>query len=67
MNFDPAGCGGDGRQHRRLDGRYHIDPETDQPHIYVPDPLPDSVFVVTAYQLGPNALRALRRRRRRRR
>jgi Domain of unknown function (DUF4258) len=35
--------------------------------IYVPDPLPDSVFVVTAYQLGPNALRALRRRRRRRR
>jgi hypothetical protein len=34
--------------------------------IYVPDPLPDSVFVVTAYQLGPNALRALRRRRRRR-
>jgi hypothetical protein len=35
--------------------------------IYVPDPRPDSVFVVTAYQLGPNALRALRRRRRRRR
>jgi hypothetical protein len=35
--------------------------------IYVPDPLPDSVFVATAYQLGPNALRALRRRRRRRR
>lgn len=34
--------------------------------IYVPDPLPDSVFVVTAYQLGPNALQALRRRRRRR-
>jgi hypothetical protein len=34
--------------------------------IYVPDPLPDSVFVVTAYRLGPNALRALRRRRRRR-
>lgn len=34
--------------------------------IYVPDPLPDSVFVVTAYQLGPNALRALRRRLRRR-
>jgi hypothetical protein len=34
--------------------------------IYVPDPLPDSVFVVTAYQLGPKALRALRRRRRRR-
>lgn len=35
--------------------------------IYVPDPVPDSVFVVTAYQLGPKALRALRRRRRRRR
>jgi hypothetical protein len=34
--------------------------------IYVPDPVPDSVFVVTAYQLGPKALRALRRRRRRR-
>jgi hypothetical protein len=35
--------------------------------IYVPDPLPDTVFVVTAYQLGPKALRALRRRHRRRR
>ena len=35
--------------------------------IYVPDPLPDSVFVLTAYQLAPNALRALRRRQRRRR
>jgi hypothetical protein len=35
--------------------------------IYVPDPVADSVFVVTAYQLGPKALRALRRRRRRRR
>jgi len=35
--------------------------------IYLLDPLPDSIFVVTAYQLGPNALRALRRRRRRRR
>ena len=33
--------------------------------IYVPDPLPDSVFVITAYQLGPKALRALRPRRRR--
>jgi hypothetical protein len=33
--------------------------------IYVPDPAPDSVFVITAYQLGPKALRALRRRRRR--
>jgi len=35
--------------------------------IYVPDPVPDSVFVITAYQLRPKALRALRRRRRRRR
>lgn len=35
--------------------------------IYVPDPAPDSVFVITAYQLGPKALRALRRRRRRKR
>jgi Domain of unknown function (DUF4258) len=34
--------------------------------IYVPDPVPDSVFVVTAYRLGPKAVRALRRRRRRR-
>lgn len=33
--------------------------------IYVPDPSADSVFVITAYQLGPKALRALRRRRRR--
>jgi len=35
--------------------------------IYVPDAVLDAVFVITAYQLGPNALRALRRRRRRRR
>lgn len=35
--------------------------------IYVPDPVPDSVFVITAYQLGAKALKALRRRRRRRR
>lgn len=35
--------------------------------IYVPDPQPDSLFVVTAYELGPKALRALRRRRRRKR
>ena len=34
--------------------------------IYVSDPVPDSVFVITAYRLGPKALRALRRRRRRR-
>ena len=31
--------------------------------IYVPDPAPNSVFVITAYDLGPNALKALRRRR----
>jgi hypothetical protein len=33
--------------------------------IYVSDPAPDSVFVITAYQLGAKALRAFRRRRRR--
>ena len=32
--------------------------------IYVTDPEPGSVFVITAYQLGPKALRAFRRRRR---
>jgi hypothetical protein len=31
--------------------------------VYVPDPSPGSVFVITAYPLGPKALRALRRRR----
>jgi hypothetical protein len=31
--------------------------------IYVPDGQPGSVFVITAYELGPKALRALRRRR----
>ena len=30
--------------------------------IYVPDPTPDSVFVITAYELGEKALKALRRR-----
>ena len=30
--------------------------------IYVPDPEPDSVFVITAYDLGEKALRALKRR-----
>lgn len=30
--------------------------------IYVPDPTPGSVFVITAYELGPKALKALRRR-----
>ena len=33
--------------------------------IYVPDPEPDSVFVITACDLGPKALKALRRRRKR--
>lgn len=33
--------------------------------VYVPDPVPSSVFVITAYELGPKAKRALRRRRRR--
>ena len=33
--------------------------------IYVPDPQPESAFIITAYDLGPNALKALRRRRRR--
>ena len=31
--------------------------------IYVPDPQPDSAFVITAYDLSPKALKALRRRR----
>ena len=31
--------------------------------IYVPDPEPDSVFVITAFDPGPKPLRALRRRR----
>ena len=34
--------------------------------IYVPDPEPDSVFVVTAYPLEGKPLQAYRRRRRRR-
>jgi hypothetical protein len=32
--------------------------------IYVPDPEPDSLFCITAYDLGPKAVHALRRRRR---
>lgn len=32
--------------------------------IYVPDPEPDSVFVITAYELSGNPLKAYRRRRR---
>jgi uncharacterized protein DUF4258 len=31
--------------------------------IYVTDPAPGSLFVITAYELGPKALKALRRRR----
>jgi hypothetical protein len=34
--------------------------------IYVPDPEPDSVFVITAYDLRGNELSAYRRRRRKR-
>jgi Domain of unknown function (DUF4258) len=33
--------------------------------IYVPDPEPGSAFVITAYEPGEKALKALRRRRRR--
>ena len=32
--------------------------------VYVSDPEPESVFVVTAYDLGPKAKKALQRRRR---
>ena len=32
--------------------------------IYVFDPIPDSAFVITAYELGPKAKRAIRRKRR---
>jgi hypothetical protein len=35
--------------------------------IYVPDPEPDSVFVITAFELTGKALTAYRRRRRRKR
>lgn len=35
--------------------------------IYVPDPKPDSVFVITAYEITGKALLAYRRRRRRKR
>ena len=35
--------------------------------IYVPDPDPGSIFIITAYELGPKALQALRRRRRKKR
>ena len=32
--------------------------------VYVPDPIPNSVFVITAYELGPKAKHALRRKKR---
>ena len=35
--------------------------------IYVPDPVPDSVFVITAYELRSKAKRAIRRKRRKKR
>lgn len=35
--------------------------------IYVPDPVPESVFVITAYDLRGNPLAAYRRRRRKKR
>ena len=35
--------------------------------IYIPDLVPDSVFVITAYELGPKAKRAIRRRKRKKR
>ena len=31
--------------------------------VYVPDQVPDSVFVITAYELGSKAKRAIRRKR----
>ena len=31
--------------------------------IYVPDPIPQSVFVITAYELGSKAKQAIRRKR----
>jgi hypothetical protein len=34
--------------------------------IYIPDPAPETVFVITSYPIGPKALRALGRRHRRR-
>ena len=35
--------------------------------IYVPDPKPESVFVITAYEMGPKAKKALRRRQKQKR
>jgi predicted secreted Zn-dependent protease len=35
--------------------------------VYVPDPIPDSVFVITAYELGSKAKRAIRRKVRKKR
>jgi hypothetical protein len=33
--------------------------------IYVPNPEPETVFVITAYEMGPKAKKALRRRQKR--
>jgi hypothetical protein len=44
--------------------RYYIDPQTDEPHIYVPDSELNSLFV-TAYDLRGKPAFAYRRRRRR--
>ncbi len=66
-----------GRYNRPVVLRFFVDPSTGEPHIhghnvnedeveaviYVPDPVPASAFVITAYDLGPKALKALRRRR----
>lgn len=35
--------------------------------VYVPDPIPDSVFVITAYELGSKAKRTIRRKVRKKR
>lgn len=35
--------------------------------IYVPDPVPGSIFVITAFEIGPKALKALKRRLKKRR
>jgi hypothetical protein len=48
-------------QYRRF--RVKTDARFSAEVIYVPDPEPDSAFVVTAYDLGPKAKQALGRRR----
>jgi hypothetical protein len=44
--------------------RFYEDPDTGLPHIYVPDEDPESVFVITAYELRGKAKTAYRRRQR---